>query len=55
MTRFGFLASLRQDLRFAARMIGKRPGFSAAIVLSVAVGIGANTALFSVEPFCCAR
>lgn len=44
----GFLASLRQDLRFAARMIANRPGFSAAIVLTVALGIGANTALFSV-------
>lgn len=44
----GFLASLRQDLRFAARMIAQRPGFSAAIVLTVALGIGANTALFSV-------
>jgi predicted permease len=44
----GFLASLRQDLRFAARMIARRPGFSAAIVLTVALGIGANTAFFSV-------
>ncbi|HEY2000899.1 MAG TPA: ABC transporter permease [Acidobacteriaceae bacterium] len=44
----GFLTSLRQDLRFAARMIANRPGFSAAIVLTVALGIGANTALFSV-------
>jgi putative ABC transport system permease protein len=44
----GFLASLRQDLRFAARMIARRPGFSAAIVLTIALGIGANTALFSV-------
>ena len=48
MSRPGFLSALRQDLRFAARMIAKRPGFSAAIVLTVAIGIGANTALFSV-------
>src|SRR6201996_847828 len=44
----GFLSALRQDVRFAARMIAKRPGFSTAIVLTVALGIGANTALFSV-------
>lgn len=48
MTEPGFLSALRQDLRFAARMLARRPGFSAAIVLTVAFGIGANTALFSV-------
>jgi predicted permease len=48
MSEPGFLSALRQDLRFAARMLARRPGFSAAIVLTVAFGIGANTALFSV-------
>ena len=53
MTEPGFLSALRQDLRFAARMLARRPGFSAAIVLTVAFGIGANTALFSSCVRCC--
>jgi putative ABC transport system permease protein len=42
------MTALLEDLRFALRMIAKRPGFSAAIILTAALGIGANTALFSV-------
>jgi len=42
------MAAFLSDLRYAIRMLGRNPGFAVVVILILAVGIGANTAMFSI-------